>query len=64
MGKKTLDEAEFKIVFSNAFRFLKSIDKSDKTLNDLFVRLAKGRGFITYGDYVGWVFTAIASKVR
>ena len=64
LGKKTLDEAEFSIVVKNAFGFLKSINKSDKILHGLFVRLSNGRGFVTYNEYVGWVFRSIASKVR
>lgn len=64
LGKKTLDEAEFKLVVHNAFGFLKSFDKSEKLLHSLFARLAKGRSFVTYTDYVGWVFASIASKVR
>lgn len=49
---------------NNAFGFLKSINKNEKVLSHLFTRLAKGRGFVTYEDYVGWVFVSIASKVR
>jgi len=63
-GKNTLDEAEFKIVVRSAFSFLKSIDKQEQTLHRIFTQLSKGRTFVTYGDYVGWVFRSIASKVR
>lgn len=63
-GKNTLDEAEFKIVVRSAFSFLKSIDKQEQTLHQIFTHLAKGRTFVTYGDYVGWIFKSIASKVR
>jgi hypothetical protein len=63
-GKNTLDEPEFKIVVRSAFSFLKSIDKQEETLHQIFTHLAKGRAFVTYGDYVGWVFKSIASKVR
>ena len=63
-GKNILDEAEFKKVVFNAFSFLKSINKSDAILHGIFTKLAKGRGWVTYGDYVGWVFASIANKVR
>jgi Ca2+-binding EF-hand superfamily protein len=64
LGKNTLDQDEFYIVFKNGFNFLKSTHHHHKILQHIFTRLAKGHTHISYGDYCGWVFASIANKVR
>lgn len=62
-GKSKLSFEELFIVFSNAFVFLSTMPKSQPAVKAIYGRIGKGSD-PSYGDYLGWINRALATKFR
>lgn len=58
-----MTEGELFVVFSNAFSFLSSMSKSHSRIRIIYERVGKGKD-VSYGNYMGWINTALANKFR
>lgn len=64
-GKSTLNRMEFKLVFRQAYHFLKTLRKKKEILNEIFAELDTNKdGFITYKEFMTWVVINISKTVR
>jgi len=50
-------------VFNNAFGFLVSMPKNQKTISLIYQRVGNGKD-LTYGSYLGWITLALAKRFR
>ena len=58
-----MDLEEFKLLMNGAFHFISAIKKDN--LQVIFVELDKDKdNFISYKEFLGWILTDIAPKVR
>lgn len=65
LGKNTLTNAEFKLVFREAYHFLKSLNTTDGVLNAIFSELDTNKdGLITYKEYMTWVVINVSKTIR
>lgn len=65
LGKTRLNMDEFKTVFRNSYRFLKTLAKTDEQLTKIFMELDSNKdSLITYKEYLTWSTLYIAKKGR
>lgn len=65
LGKTSLSKTQLKLVFREAYKFLKTIDKEDDILDWVFAELDTDKdGFVTYQQYLTWIENVISKNVR
>jgi len=66
LGKNSLTKDEFKLVFREAYHFLKDLmTRTEHVLGAIFDELDTNRdGLITYKEYMTWVVLNISKVVR
>jgi len=66
LGKNSLTKDEFKLVFRDAYHFLKDLmNKTEHVLGTIFDELDTNRdGLVTYKEYMTWVVLNISKVVR
>lgn len=62
-GKSSIDLEEFKLLMNGAFHFISAIKKDN--LHVIFGELDKDNDkLVTYREFLGWILTDIAPKIR
>ena len=62
-GKNTIDLEEFKFLMNGAFHFISAIKKDN--LQVIFGELDKDKDkLVQYKEFLGWILTDIAPRVR
>jgi hypothetical protein len=65
LGKSSLTNQEFKLIFHEAYRFLKTLNKNEEVLNNIFAELDRNRdGLVTYKEFMTWVVLNVSRTVR
>jgi Ca2+-binding EF-hand superfamily protein len=65
LGKNSLSNQEFKLVFREAYHFLRTLNKTDQLLNVIFGELdTNNDGFITYKEFMTWIVLNVSRTVR
>lgn len=65
IGKNSLTSQEFRLIFREAYHFLKTLDKSDTLLNTIFNELDTNHdGLVAYKEFMTWVVLNVSRTVR
>jgi len=64
-GKNSLTRDEFKLIFREAYRFLKALGQTDELLNMIFDELDTNHDkLVTYKEFMTWVVLNVSRTVR
>lgn len=65
LGKSSLTNQEFKLIFHEAYHFLKTLHTNEEVLNSIFAELDRNRdGLVTYKEFMTWVVLNVSRTVR
>jgi Ca2+-binding EF-hand superfamily protein len=65
LGKNSLTNQEFKLIFRQAYHFLKTLNKTDELLNIIFAELDSNHdGLVTYKEFMTWVVLNVSKTFR